>query len=59
MAGPVNVALFGQLGNGAVLRFSVPDVNQAAAYSASVQEVADATNALRPSLAGYQLVVAK
>ena len=55
----VNVALFGSLGNGAVLRFSVPDVNRAAGYTASVQEVADAGNALRSSLAGYQLVVAR
>ncbi|HEU4556553.1 MAG TPA: hypothetical protein VFS20_01845 [Longimicrobium sp.] len=58
-AGGVSVAIFGHLGNGAVLRFTVPDVNRASAYAASVQEVADASNALRPSLAGYQLTVAK
>ncbi|HEU4881864.1 MAG TPA: hypothetical protein VFT45_06460 [Longimicrobium sp.] len=57
-ASSVRVAVFGALGSGALLRFQVPDVNKASAYSATVVEVADAANALRET-AGYTAVVAR
>jgi hypothetical protein len=57
-ASSVRVAVFGSLGSGALLRFQVPDVNQASAYSATVVEVADAANALRAT-AGYTAAVAR
>jgi hypothetical protein len=56
--GTVRAAVFGALGSGPLLRFQVPDVNGVAAYSASVVEVADASNALR-EIAGYTAAVAR
>lgn len=58
-ASSVRVAVFGSLGSGALLRFQVPDVNQASAYSATVVEVADAANAVRAATTGYTAVVAR
>ena len=55
----VRVAVFGNIAAGALVRFSVPDVNRAAAYSVSVVEAADPANALRASLAGYAVTVAR
>jgi hypothetical protein len=52
------VAVFGALGSGALVRFSVPDVNAASQYSAQVAEVSDRSNALRPSVTGYQVTIA-
>ena len=52
-----NVAVFGALADGPLLRISVPDVRQAKRYTATVREAADPENAVRPSLAGYALTV--
>ena len=52
-------AVFGSLANGALVRFSVPDVNKASSYRASVLDVSDGSNALRSSTAGYAVTVAK
>jgi len=51
------VAVFGPLASGALLKLAVADVNKAAQYTVTVQEVADATNTLRPTLAGYTTTV--
>jgi hypothetical protein len=56
--GAVRAAVFGALGTGPLLRIQVPDVNRAAAYSATVVEVADETNALR-STNGYTAAVVR
>jgi hypothetical protein len=53
------VAVFGSVAAGPLLRVSVPDVRQAARYTATVREAADAQNALRTSLAGYTLAVSR
>ncbi|HET7232953.1 MAG TPA: hypothetical protein VFJ16_23290 [Longimicrobium sp.] len=58
-AGTTRVAVFGALSSGALLRISVADVNQAAQYTVSLEEVADATNALRPTLTGYTASVVR
>jgi hypothetical protein len=52
------VAVFGSLAAGALLRFSVPDVNTAPQYSAQVTEVSDRANALRASVNGYAISIA-
>ena len=52
------VALFGALDSGALVRFSVADVNAAPQYSAQVTEASDRTSALRASVSGYQLTIA-
>ena len=52
------VAVFGALASGALVRFSVPDVNAAPQYSAQVMEVSDRTNALRTSVTDYQISIA-
>lgn len=54
-----NAAVFGDLAAGPLLRFSVPDVNQAGAYQATVVEVVDPSDQLRPSLAGYGATVVR
>ena len=51
------VAVFGSLGSGALVRFSVPDVNAAQQFSAQVTEVSDRSSALRASVSGYQLTI--
>ena len=51
------VAVFGSLTSGALLRFSVPDVNKASSYQAAVLEVSDAANALRSTTAEHKLSV--
>jgi hypothetical protein len=51
-------AVFGSLANGALIRFSVPDVNAAPQFTAQVTEASDRTSALRTSLTGYQLTIA-
>lgn len=53
----VATAVFGDLANGALVRFSVPDVNRASSYSATIVDVADASNEVRGSLSGYSLDV--
>ena len=52
------VAVFGALGAGALVRFSVPDVNAVQQYAAQVIEVSDRGSALRASVAPYQLTIA-
>ena len=47
----------GALAEGAVITLHVPDVGEAARYSATVLEVADRQDALRGSLTGYALMV--
>lgn len=54
-----HLAVFGTLADGPLLRISVPDVRQAARYTATVREAADPANAVRPSLAGYALTVSR
>ena len=51
------VAVFGSLAGGALVRFSVPDVNAAAQFSAQVTEASDRANALRTTLTGYQVSI--
>jgi hypothetical protein len=53
------VAVFGRLPSGALLRLNVADVNKSAQYTVTLQEVADATNALRPALTGYTATVTR
>ena len=56
-ASTVRGAVIGTLTDGAMLTLQVPDVGAAAGYTARVLEVADRENALRTSLAGYELVL--
>ena len=53
------IAVFGPLANGAVARFMVPDMRDASRYIVQLVEVADETNALRGSLAGYSVSVVR
>jgi hypothetical protein len=52
------VAVFGALGAGALVRFSVPDVNAVQQYGAQVIEASDRGSALRASVTGYKLTIA-
>ena len=52
------VAVFGSLGAGALVRFSVPDVNAVQQYGAHVIEASDQGSALRASVTGYKLTIA-
>ena len=52
------VAVFGSIGSGPLIRFSVPDVNAAQQYSAQVAEASDRASALRTSVTGYQITFA-
>jgi hypothetical protein len=56
--GGTAVALFGAIATGELLRMRVPDVRAAAAYQATVREVAGEDNALRADLASYVATVA-
>jgi hypothetical protein len=51
------VAVFGSLAAGAIVRFSVPDVNAVSQYSAKVTDASDRTNALRTGVQGYQVTI--
>lgn len=53
----ITAVLVGDIAGGALLTFHVPDVAATGAYTASIQQVADRSNALRGSLAGYTLTV--
>ncbi|HET7565744.1 MAG TPA: hypothetical protein VFJ96_12150 [Gemmatimonadaceae bacterium] len=53
----VTAALFGRIASGEVLHFSVPDVNDAAHYTAHVVQVADSTNVVRGDVEGYVVTV--
>ena len=52
------IAVFGPL-NGAIVRFMVPNVRDATRYTVQLVEVSDEGNALRESLAGYSVTVAR
>ena|SRR5688500_4520478 len=52
------VAVFGAIASGALLRFSVPDVNAAPKFSAQILEASDRGSALRPGVTAYQLTIA-
>ena len=52
------VAVFGSLGAGALVRFSVPDINAVQQYAVQVAEASDRASALRSSVTGYQLTIA-
>ena len=51
------VAVFGALASGALLRFSVPDVNAAQQFSAQVIEVSDRGSTLRTNVTAYQATI--
>jgi hypothetical protein len=51
------VAVFGVIGDGALLTLSVPDASRAGSYAATVVEAADASNAARASVSGYTATV--
>jgi hypothetical protein len=55
--GSVRAAVFGPLASGALLRFAVPDTRASGSYSASINDVAAASNQLRSLGAGYALTV--
>ena len=50
-------AVFGNLTNGALVTFSVPNVNNASLYTLRVVDAADANNALRTNQVSYTLQV--
>jgi hypothetical protein len=52
------IAVFGPL-DGAVARFTVPNVRDAGLYTVQLLEVADESNTLRTSLAGYSASVVR
>jgi len=52
------VAVFGSLGGGALVRFSVPDINAVQQYAVQVAEASDRASVLRSSVTGYQLTIA-
>lgn len=54
----LTVVIVGNLADGTLLTFRVPDVSAVSSYSATVLEVADQTNELRGSVGGYGLAVA-
>ena len=51
------VAVFGSLAGGALVKFSVPDVNAAPQFTGQVTEVSDRASALRTSVGGYQITI--
>ena len=50
-------AVFGNLTNGALVTFSVPNVNNTGSYTLSVVDAADANNVLRTNKGSYTLQV--
>jgi hypothetical protein len=55
--GAVTAVLVGDVQAGSLLTFHVPDVTAAGSYSATITQVADRSNTVRASLAGYALTV--
>ncbi len=51
------VAVFGDITDGPVLTFDVPDINDPSRYTAQVLDAADASNSLRANLTAYSLQV--
>lgn len=56
-ASELRAVIVGGLGEGELLKFTVPDVKNVGAYTATIFEVSDLSNALRSSLVGYGLTV--
>jgi hypothetical protein len=54
----LTVVVVGDLADGMLLTFRVPDVSSVSSYSATVLEVADRTNRLRETVGSYGLSVA-
>ncbi|HEV2150495.1 MAG TPA: hypothetical protein VGR37_24055 [Longimicrobiaceae bacterium] len=55
----LRVAVFGKISSGKLVTLSVPDVNRASAYRATIQEVVDPSSNVRPSLAGYSAAITR
>ena len=53
------VAVLGEIGSGRLLKFEVPDVQQAGRYEVSLIEVADVDGELRSDLAAYDVAVVR
>jgi hypothetical protein len=53
------VAVIGMQLSGTLFSFTVPDVSYLGAYSITLEEVADESNALRQDLSGYRLQLAR
>ncbi|HEX8691468.1 MAG TPA: hypothetical protein VF746_03440 [Longimicrobium sp.] len=53
------VAVFGAITGGDLLRLSVPDVNRARAYTATVVEAAGLSNQPRADVSGYRVTFAR
>lgn len=56
-AGVTSVAVFGDLREGPMVRFTIPDAKLASRFTVQVREVADEEYSLRESLAGYGVKV--
>ena len=55
VAGGSGALVIGDITSGELLRFAVADVGRIGAWSATILEVADAGNAVRPNLTGYRV----
>ncbi len=55
----INAVVVGNITAGLLLRFDVPDVSDASAYTGTITEVADRANALRTTLTGYSLEITR
>jgi hypothetical protein len=55
MAGGIGALVIGDITSGELLRFAVADVGRISAWSATILEVADAGNSIRPNLTGYRV----
>ena len=53
------VAVIGTQLSGTLFSFAVPDVSYLGAYSVTLEEVADESNAIRQDLSGYRLLLAR
>lgn len=58
-AGSFRAAVFGDIQDGAVLTFHVPDVGRAEEYTAVVREAAAASSELRPGAAAYTIEIGR
>lgn len=55
----LRIIVAGDVGDGALMTFRVPDGQDATTYSAVVLEVADRRNAVRSTLTGYGLTITR
>ncbi len=55
----INAVVVGTITAGLLLRFDVPDVGGASAYTGTITEAADRANALRTTLTGYSLEISR